>query len=373
MIVCKRFHLGILWCILSLGAACSSDDMILKEDLKDFDVTLIGEDLNSVYQYDYAHATREGVQSNLSREMGISNSYLTLRQLDKTVSFFTFSNNAISLFQKDLVTEAVATYPEFYNITSERSLVWGMTNEDSVYFGLYKPFGSTNLALRVVGLSNFEGIDVSLEFAIDQLFEPIYSNGTLFISYRTGSGNHKIVAYDTDAAAIHKTFNFGRVKPSVLITDKGNLAVFTQNENENTFLELFDGANLKSLTKMELEFDQPFATGPINGALVGDNLYYQYTYPQPYEISKGPAIFNSTTGSNRVLDILGIIHNLEEAIGMEVQPIHGQYLKAIDLFAISYSLPNGTESEIGGFILISTDGNLLVQRNLNFVPTYFVE
>lgn len=373
MIGYKRFHSGVLWCILFIVSACSSDDMDFQEMPKDFKVTLIGEDLSSVYQYDYDHATNQGIQTNLSTELGVSNSYLTLRQLNETLSFFSFSNNAISLFQKDLITSKVKTYPEFYNITAERSLVWGLTNEDSVYFGLFKPFGSTNLALRVVGIPDFEGFDVSLELAIDQLFEPLYSNGKLFIIYRTGSGDHKLVVYDTDVDSIRKTIDFGRLKPSVLISDEGNLAVFTQNENENTVLELFDGANLESLTKMELQFDNPFATGPINGALVGDNLFYQYNYQQPSEIINGPAIFNITTGSNTILDILGIINKLREEMGMEVQPLLGQYLPAIDLFAISYILPNGTEMEPGGFLLISTDGNLQVQKNLNFVPTYFVE
>ncbi len=373
MVLKTKFRIALLVYSALICTACSSDNAFQDENIEGIAITIIGEDLNTVYQYDYESATDLGIQTNLSTELGINNNYLTLRQLNNTMSFFTYSNNAISLYQKDLVSGGITTFPEFYGITSERSLIWGLNTEESVYFGLYKPLGSTNLALRVVGLADFEGFDVSLEFGIDQLFEPLYSNGKLFMTYRSGGGDYKIVVYDTDQNKTIKNFEFGSTKPSILITDVGNLAVFTQNENENTFLELFDDANLLSLSKTELEFDQPFSAGPINAALSDNKLYYQYTYPQPSQVEKGPAMLDISTGENTILDVLGIIDKVKEENGYVVKTLFGQYLSSKNIFAISFVLPNGTEAELGGFILVGLDGTVLAQKNLNFIPTYFVQ
>jgi hypothetical protein len=86
-------------------------------------------------------------------------------------------------------------------------LVWGINDENSVYFGLYKPLGSTNLTLRVVSLAEMQGFDISLEFGIDRLYEHLYDNGNLFITYLTGNENYKLIIYNADANAIVKTFS----------------------------------------------------------------------------------------------------------------------------------------------------------------------
>jgi hypothetical protein len=153
----------------------------------------------------------------------------------------------------------------------------------------------------------------------------------------------------------------------------GDLAIFTRDDNENTFLELFDSSNLISISKTELELDQSFATGPINAYLEGDKLYYQYAYPQPFQIVRGPAIFDIATGNNTILNVLGIINDLNEQNGFSIQPVIGQYVSAQNLFAISYVLQNETETALGGFILVDLDGNVVAQKSLNFIPTYFVE
>ena len=368
----KFFSISIV-CGLLLLISCNKDSTDNPTIDEAINLTLIGEDLDKVYQYDYNSETDEGFQTDLSSELGITNYYLTLRQLGNTLSFFTFSNGAISLHQKDLITSGVTMYPDFYNITSERSLVWGLSNENSVYFGLYKPFGSTNLALHIVDLETLEGFDLAIEFGIDQLFQPLYHDGKLVITYRTGDGEYKIIIFDTLTDVIAKTLELKSSKPSVLITENGELAIFTQNDNENTVLELFDLVNLISISKDELQFDHPFPTGPINGALMDGKLYYEYTYPQPFSLIKGPAIFDISTGTNTVLDLSGIIEKLNSEKGMDIQPFLGQYLPGKNVFAISYTLPNGEIDEPGGFLLISTDGKLRAQKNLNFVPTYFVD
>jgi hypothetical protein len=118
---------------------------------------------------------------------------------------------------------------------------------------------------------------------------------------------------------------------------------------------------------------QLFEVGPINGAIVNEKLYYQYVYAQPFEIENGPAFLDLTSGDNRILDIVGLINKVNDDEGIIIRPLFGQYFSDINLFPISYALQNVIGEEIGGFLLVSLDDNLAVQRNLTFFPTYFVD
>ena len=376
----KRLIVLVLF-IATLLFSCSKDDVQETENILDINLTIIGEDAQEVYQYDYESVNNEGNQINLSSQLGINNNYLTLREFEGSLSFYSFSNSAISLTQKNLATGSITSFPNFYTISAERSLVWGINDGNSVYFGLYKPLGSTNLTLRVVSFADMQGFDISLEFGIARLYEPLYDNGNLFITYLTGGGSYKLVVYNADANAVVKTLEFGKEKPNFLITDLGNLAVFMQDGNGNTNLEMFDTINFLSISKLLLPLPscikttmvQPFEAGPINGAIVKEKLYYQYVYTQPFEIENGPAVLDLTSGDNTILDIVGLMNKVNDDEGIIIRPLFGQYLSGINLFAISYALQNAVGEEIGGFLLVSIDGNLVTQRNLEFLPTHFVD
>tara|TARA_R110001592_G_scaffold639_9_gene3415 strand:+ start:2923 stop:4053 length:1131 start_codon:yes stop_codon:yes gene_type:complete len=368
----KRLIVLVLF-IATLLFSCSKDDVQETENILDINLTIIGEDAQEVYQYDYESVNNEGTQINLSSQLGINNNYLTLREFEGSLSFYSFSNSAISLTQKNLATGSITSFPNFYTISAERSLVWGINDGNSVYFGLYKPLGSTNLTLRVVSFADMQGFDISLEFGIARLYEPLYDNGNLFITYLTGGGSYKLVVYNADANAVVKTLEFGKEKPSFLITDLGNLAVFMQDGNGNSNLEMFDTINFLSISKSVFTMAQPFEAGPINGAIVKEKLYYQYVYTQPFEIENGPAVLDLTSGDNTILDIVGLMNKVNDDEGIIIRPLFGQYLSGINLFAISYALQNAVGEEIGGFLLVSIDGNLVTQRNLEFLPTHFVD
>ncbi|WP_339652938.1 hypothetical protein [uncultured Maribacter sp.] len=368
----KRLIVFIFF-ITTLLFSCSNDDVQETENIQDLNLTIIGEDLQDVYQYNFESLNNIETQINLSSELGIQNNYLTLREFEGSLSFYSFSNGAISLTQKNLATGRITSFPDFYTISAERSLVWGINDENSVYFGLYKPLGSTNLTLRVVSFTDMQGFDISLEFGISSLFEPLYDNGNLFITYLTGSENYKLLVYNVNAKAIVKTFEFGKEKPSFLITDLGDLAVFTQDVSNNTKFELFDPFSFLSISNSMLPIPLSFPAGPINGSIVKEKLYYQYVNTQPFEIENGPAFLDLNSGDNTILDIVGLINKVNNDEGILIRPLFGQYLSDINLFAISYALQNAVGEEIGGFLLVSLDGNLVVKRNLKFLPTHFVE
>lgn len=354
---------------------CSCNNDPIGEDLAEENIELIviGADIEHVYQYDFQRVSDQDFQTNLSSELGISTNYLTLRQFKNTLSFYSLSNNAISLSQKDLLTGSVTTYPQLYPIDAERSLVWGFNDDDFVYFGVYKPVGSTNFVVRAVNISTLEGKDKGIESGINQLYDPLYANDKLFITYISGNGNYKIVVYDTIENDIGTILEYGTVPPSILINDEGNLAVFTSIQNENTVVEIIDSDTYLSLSKINVNIKNPFTAGPVNATLKSNTLYYQYTYPQPFQIERGPAILDLNTGENTIIDLVALIDDVNLDVTGTIRPFYGSYLSTKDIFAISFAISNATDNSIGGFLLLNNKGKLLVQKKLNFIPSYFVD
>ena len=371
-----RTSIGLLFLFFFLGVSCSkNDDAVTEEAVKIEDISFqaIGLDTQAIYQYSYDGAQDTEETVNLSTELGLGSEYLTLRQLGKTLSFYTFSQGKFSLLQKNVSTGAVQTYIDFYTNSSARSIVWGVNNEESVFFGYFNPQGSTNLAIQNVALDNFQGSDLSLEFNIEQLYQPLYHNGKLFITYKNSASEYKISIYDTDSYALIQTIGYGAVSPSILIDDNGNLAVFKFGDGSNISLEIRDIDNFMVLEQFEFELNHRFGTGPINAIVKDKMLFYEYEYLQPFDIDTGPAVLDFDTGENRILDLVGTINEIEALEDISTYVVWQQYDSVEDVFLVSYGTFSDSPILEGGVIVLSPKGALLKNIDLPFVPTYFVK
>jgi len=333
----------------------------------------VGVDGQAIYQYNYDGTSNAGETINLSTELGLGSQHLTLRQLGKTRSFYSFSQGKFSLVQKDFTSGAVAQYIDFYTNTSARSVVWGINNEESVFFGYYTPQGSTNLAIQNIGLNDFQGSDLSLEFNIEQLYQPLYHDGKLFITYQNSASNYKISVYDTDTYALLQTIDYGSSSPSILIDDNGDLDVFKFTDGSTVGFERRDIGNLTVFEELDFELNQRFPAGPFNGHLKDGTLYYEYEYSQPFDLETVPAVLDLETGENRILDLLGTINQIEAAEGINIYVVWQQYGATEDVFLVSYGIFKDSPILEGGVMVLSPEGSLLNNIHLPFVSTYFVK
>jgi hypothetical protein len=357
-----------LWLSVS---SCSKDDSdIIQEPTVIPDVSFIGVDNENTYFYDFRAETEQGERANLTSELGLGPNFLTLRQSEQELSFYTFNSGKFSLLKKNLESSVTNTYIDFYTNTDQRSIVWGINTKSYVYFGFYNPKGSTNLSLRTISLETLEGTDISLEFNINTLYQPILIEENLFITYLDGQDRYKIVRYNTDTNTVGQTLDFGESSPSLFEDDLGNLVILKFAENGKVQMEIRDSRSLSIIKEQELALNQRFLPGPLNASLVGDNLYYQYTYQQPFIIDMGPAIYNINTSENKVLDFVGIIDDVEKELDVSINFITEYHDSEKNVFLASYQKFEELE---GGALIISERGELLKNIELDFVPIYFVK
>lgn len=352
--------------------SCSTDNNINEEQeqLQNASFKIIGEDANSVYLFSYNGDSDISTTDNLTQEIGVLPDYLTLRQLDNLISFYSFSEGVFSLTQKDIATNAISSFDDFYANGPGRSVVWGINNLNTVFFGYFTPGDARNLAIQNVELPSLDSQDLIIDFNIDTLFQPIQYDGKIYMAYRDGLGNYKVTFYNTISKTQGPIVNFSAVPVSILIDNSGDLAV-VKNGADAT-LEKYDSDSLTFLSSEELDFNSGFIPGPINGAVLSeDKLYYAKPFVQPARFSAGPAIFDFITQENAIIDLPGIADKIEEELGASIIIIGQRYSESQGVFLISYAVVS--EEVKGGVIEISTKGNLIANITFPFQPSYILE
>lgn len=360
-----------LFLILLLG--CAKDVIPVEEEISLPIFTVIGEDLDFVYEYHYNGLIDSGEVKNLSNELGVYSDYLTLRQLQTTLFFYSFSSGSFSLARKNLVSGNSETFQNFYTNTGQRSISWGINSENTVFFGFYAPVGSTNLGVLSVDLSGIQVRDLILENNILNLYQPLYSNGKLFITYKDSLSNYKITVFNTNSKQVIKTLEFEKAAPSILLDDFGDLAVIKPVMGLEALLEIYDFNTLEIKEQVTLTLNQTFGAGPLSAILNTDKLYYSYTYSQPFSLATGPAILDLNTNSNTVLDLVSLFAQVESELGSPIVLVSQGYSKFQNVFFVGYGVLNNGDNVEGGVLIISESGELLKNIAIPFAPTYFVK
>ncbi|WP_350289399.1 hypothetical protein [uncultured Croceitalea sp.] len=351
---------------------CSNDDNFTEEpqQLQKASFKVVGEDASSVYLFSFDGNLETSTTDNLTQEIGVQPNYLTLRQLDNLLSFYSFSEGVFSLVQIDIETNTIASFDDFYANGPGRSVVWGTNNLNTVFFGYFTPGNARNLAIQNVELPSLDSQDFTIDFNIDTLFQPIQFNGKIFLTYRDSLGNYKVTFYDTISKTQGPIVNFNTVPVSILIDNAGDLAV-VKNGVDAT-LEKYDSNSLVFLSSEELNFNSGFVPGPIDGAVLSeDRLYYSKPFVQPARFSAGPAIFDLVTQENIVVDLASIADKLEEELEASIILVGQRFSKSQKVFLVSYAV---VSQEIkGGVAQISTDGNLISNTTFPFQPNVILE
>jgi len=330
----------------------------------------IGADLEKVYQFSYSGENASGLLFDLSAELGVGPDYLTLRQAQETLTFYSFANGSFSLRQKNLATGAITVHPDFFANSAGRSLTWGTNNNSRVFFGFFGPDGTRNLGLQDVALNRADSFDTFIDLDIDLAFQPLLFQNKLFISYRDLDGNYKLTVYDTDTRSLGAIRNFQDTPISLLLDDTDQLAV-VKNGFDAT-LATYDVENLTLIDEQPLNFNTAFSAGPVSGAVLFQNqLFYAKPFAQPARFSAGPAVFDLNTQEGFEIDLFSIADAVETELGENIQITSQTYDLTHQIFLIGYGLV-GDQTK-GGVLQISTTGDLVAHIELNFVPDYFVK
>ena len=371
-----KYHqlLGLCLC-LAFFMSCSKDDEpgTVVEMASTPNFKMIGEDTENIFQYSYNATQESGTQINLTQTLGLDPFYLTLRQVDEVVSFYSFSAGSFSILQQNTLNGQATTYPDFYTVTEERSITWGTNSEDLLFLGYYSPKGVRNFGIRTLDPIDGSFTDLPIELNIQQAFDPLYFRERIFMTYKDAAGTYKIAIFNTETRTIINTLDYGEGIPNVLIDDEGNLGVIIGTGNSVFVYHVYDIETLILQRESLFILDKFLPPGPLQGAVYGNTLFYTNFLAQPSPLTYGPAYYNFESDTDFVIDIISIVQQVELETQYTIDLTAMRYIEEAEVFLMGYANDDFATGIIGGVLVISKTGTLLERIEVPFAPTYFIK
>ncbi|MEM8764590.1 MAG: hypothetical protein AAGD88_12300 [Bacteroidota bacterium] len=366
----SKIHLWICLSFLFLG--CSNDDNNSETGNSVFPAsfTVIGEDQSQVYQFTSQNGSQMGSSSSLTEQLGVPSNYLTIRQNDEYLSFYTFSEDSFSLFRWNVDQSVGETFDSFYTVSTQRSIAWGIDLDDVVLFGYFGPFTARNLFLQRVDLVEDSLRDIPIEDNVMLSFQPLLHNQKLYLSFRDMQGNNKLVLYDEANDRLSQVLDFGTAPFSFLVAENDEIAVI-QNLPSPT-MGFYNGEDLTLIEEVALQRNFPLEMGPIQNASIFENrFYYNFVYPQPAILPEGPAVYDLQTGEHGLIDLAGILSEVETEVGQNIEVTTQRFDEVSRVFLVGFAATSSNTIS-GGVVQISEDGTRFEIFEFPFFPTYFV-
>lgn len=367
----------LLWVIVLCLWGCSKDSQdtgpndISTIDIPDFKV--LGSDLENIYQYNYTTDSISSETVNLTTDNAINNQFLTLRQVGDILTFYNFAFGNFTAIQRNVATGEYRVLDNIYSVEDESSVIWGTNSGEKVFFGYYSPRGSSNYGIRSIDIASRASMDISIEDNVQTVYEPLYHNGKLFITYRDLNGNIVVDIINADTFELIRTWDFGSSTASIFIEAAGDIAVITNLAGNEYLNTIYDFDTLEAISETSFNLERFFQPGPIDVELVADRLYYLYLEPVPSSVPYSPAIYDFIQDQNIILELFEIVQQVEQESGRNVSFTSYRYLPEGRVFLFGYTVDFNGGSFDGGILLISEQGELIEHRITPFIPIYFLK
>ena len=360
--------------IIFVLLSCSKEDTfdIVSAGEPDIDVILVGEDLERVYQYEYNSLNDTAVQSDLTQELGLGTSYLTLRQEGNLLSFYTYASGNFSLIQKNVVTGDSSLEANFYVENDERSILWGTNDGKNNYLGYFEPPGTSNFGVLTINMDSGSQNELIIEDAIQTSYQPIYHQGKLILTYRDNAKNYKIAIVDAATNTIIRRLEFGALVPNIFIDHFGDVVILRSNQGENYSYAIYNASTFEPSKNVDFSLRRYFDPGILTARLIEQKLFYYSLYIQPAEVLFGPASFDFDTNDETLVDMERIVKEVEIENGKRLQLISQGIDEISGMYLVGYANLNNSNELDGGMLIISFEGELIKHIDLPFVPTYFL-
>lgn len=361
--------------LLYLLWGCSSDEdrATSGQQQRIPNIDVIGQDLQAQYWYRFNGSDATGTMVDLSETSGFRSDYLVARQVGSMVNFFTFSEGAFSVFRLDLLTGTTAWIRDLYQVTSDRSVIWGAATESEFLLGNYSPRSTTNYEYLVLASPGSQGSHHPVATQVQQVYDPLYAEGRLYLCYRDAGGEYRLAVIKTLERDLQQVLNFGRDTPSFFLDASGHLAVILGSGEDGNRLLRYVPETMQLADERELKISRFFPPGPLEAKLGGELLYYAYDFAQPSAVVFGPAIFDLLSSENRVVDMASIVGEVQETLKRSIVLGEWKFFETEEVFVVGYYIDRPEPVLEGGLLLINVKGELVQRVDLPFSPTFIVD
>lgn len=354
---------------------CSNDDDLPREDIVSDvpDFILLGEDLNYLHLYSYDASEEDATSVNLTVEDNLGVDIITVNQVEEVVTFYSFASDSFSALQKNILTGEGRQLPAFYTLEDNRSVIWGTNSESHLFLGYYSPRESGDYGMRSIDINTNLTSDILLEGNVTNVYDPVYYNGKLLLTYKVTGESYKILVLDAATSNVLHKWEFEQEIPSIYIEEAGDIAIITSSDGNLYTHSIYDFDTYTPREEENFIINRFFAPGPLQADLVGNKMYYLFFYAQPAAVTFSPAVYDFSTDQNKIVDMAGIVRQLENESGITIGLTVFDYVPQNRSFLVGYTRDFNNGRFQGGIMVISEDGELLRNIETPFVPIYFIK
>ncbi len=368
-------HFRNWFCLIFLASiviGCNSDDDVQPEvpNLSVLDFRVIGEDLQSIYQYNYDIDPAKQETINLTQENMVSRGYLILRQIDELLSFYSFSSGQFSAILRDAATGESRLVENFYAANPERSVTWGINSDEQIFMGYLSQGLPRNLGVRTIDIDTGDARDKTHINDVNRVFGPLYYQGRLILTYLDGSAEFHVAIIDTSLEEVQLTLDYGDAIPCVFTDDQGNIVVLADKGDRQFDFFIYDSQSLDLVDTRSFTLNEFFGPGSVPVKLIDDKLFFRDQYVQPSPVVFGPGIYDFANGAESGIDMISISQQLTGELGTIVDITDFDVQNGF--FLVSYANLSAVGNPEGGILIISEESVVLDHIRLEFSPTLFV-
>jgi len=318
-----------------------------------------------IQQYVFDVATQTGSLSNLSIQEGVS-PFANNAFIANNVAGLYFQNQ---VWLKNLETGNIVSGENFFSQTDDIFNNWTVNSTTTVYTGFHDGGAFENFNVRAQNIVT----NTQTEFNIGNIGQSApatFGNNHLIFHNNFSSGSNGPVA---TLGLINTEIN-----ASVgLITLEGDLvigSIFGQNNDVFVFSteDRYHRFDLSTFNLIET-FPTSFRAA-LNGreGLNNNQIFYTFIQPQPSILDASPAVYNLTTNTNTIVDIITSFQTIqEERLYTSIQPTDMQYSAIEEAWIVGYSFSSITGSG-GGVFKIDLSGSILAEIQLDVAPDTLV-
>jgi len=290
-----------LICAISVTFSCSNDDMPPQEDITALvmhDIAVVSSSETAIYEYNILRADDVVNSTDLTATYGLSPAFTYLNTTANKLTFYTTASNSFDIFQKEIGNSNIQVYDDICDRAADETHYFARNSEEKiVQIGV--GVSTTAVPGPELFVKFFDPVSKSCNrvavgngFLARQRGALIFEE-TLYMAYQDFETDLYVLA-QIDLTTEERKGDIRFETPFIIAIKEGTeLHAFFEDDS----YKVYDATSFQLLSEGVLD-DNGFlgVEGLFDTSIWNDGILVSNFYPQPSEISSGPAVLDLQSG-----------------------------------------------------------------------------
>ncbi len=348
-----------IYSLLVFIFSCSNDDDVVvnseNENVTLSNFSIISEDNEAFYEYQFEEASQLGIENNLTTQEGINRQAFLIHRNESVFGFYNQGNALI----KDFSTEQLRFVDDFGGQAGEERIA--ARNDTETLAILYNIANTNEIYVRVIDVLTTTQFDIALG-TLSTVLQLFVKEDTVYVVHNEQNQSTVFTVNKTTQSLGEEILLDGPTS-GLVFTDTSSILLFDFSGNYSEYT--IDGLEFIRQGNSNFIPDNAVTAKYRNGV-----VYSQFPYPQPNFFSVGPAAYNLNAGTEVTIDVAAIFteYTTLDANTESLRPVHFDYDVSNDLWIVAFEAETNTGASRYGYFVINEAEEILSETALPRLP-----